>query len=143
MTRRTLTALTLSLGLAGSAVAPALADGAASTRNLLLGGAAAALLIINHNKKVHQKYAEKDAEIASRQQAADNAEAAYESEHEAYVHEVAINQSLQHEVAVQHTLIVRMRRNVAQRSGWGPSVSMTQPMQSVRLASTSYGWGKL
>ena len=32
--------------------APALADGAASTRNIILGGAAAALIIINHNRMV-------------------------------------------------------------------------------------------
>ena len=39
-------------------IAPALADGAASTRNILVGGAAAAILITNYNHKVRQKRAE-------------------------------------------------------------------------------------
>jgi hypothetical protein len=37
------------------AIAPALADGAASTRNILIGGAAAAILVTNYNHKVRQK----------------------------------------------------------------------------------------
>ena len=40
-------AATISIG----SLAPALADGAASTRNILLGGAAAAVLITNYNHK--------------------------------------------------------------------------------------------
>ncbi|MBV9277584.1 MAG: hypothetical protein JOZ97_05035 [Candidatus Eremiobacteraeota bacterium] len=94
---------------------PALADGAASTRNIILGGAAAALLIINHNRKVHEKYAEYDRRQAATQQAADNAWAAYQSEQSAYNHEVAINQSLQHEVAVQHSMIVAQQRQMAKQ----------------------------
>ena len=95
--------------------APALADGAASTRNIILGGAAAALLIINHNRKVHEKYAEYDRRQAATQQAADNAWAAYQSEQAAYNHEVAINQSLEHEVAVQHSLVVAQQRELAKQ----------------------------
>ena len=59
MTKRRLACFTFAAALAATALpsAPALADGAASTRNILLGGAAATLLIINHNRKVHQKYA--------------------------------------------------------------------------------------
>ena len=40
-------AATISIG----SLAPALADGAASTRNILVGGAAAAVLITNYNHK--------------------------------------------------------------------------------------------
>jgi hypothetical protein len=47
-------AATISLG----SLAPALADGAASTRNILVGGAAAALLITNYNHKKRQRQAE-------------------------------------------------------------------------------------
>lgn len=39
-------------------LAPALADGAASTRNIIVGGAAAALLITNYNHKKRQRQAE-------------------------------------------------------------------------------------
>ena len=44
-------AATISLG----SLAPALADGAASTRNILIGGAAAAVLITNYNHKKRAK----------------------------------------------------------------------------------------
>ena len=47
------TALTAAISL--GTLAPALADGAASTRNILVGGAAAAVLITNYNHKVHIK----------------------------------------------------------------------------------------
>ncbi|GAC1355176.1 MAG: hypothetical protein NVSMB31_15600 [Vulcanimicrobiaceae bacterium] len=47
-------AATISLGT----LAPALADGAASTRNIILGGAAAAVLVTNYNHKKHIKQAE-------------------------------------------------------------------------------------
>ncbi len=48
---RTLTASLLAATITVGAVAPALADGAASTRNILVGGAAAAVLITNYNHK--------------------------------------------------------------------------------------------
>ena len=95
--------------------APALADGAASTRNIILGGAAAALIIINHNRKVHERYAEDARRQAAAEQAASNAQAAYDSEQAAYNHEVAINQSLQHEVAVQHSMIVAQQHQLAKQ----------------------------
>ena len=49
-----LTASALALVISTGTVAPALADGAASTRNILLGGAAAAVVItnINHKKRI-------------------------------------------------------------------------------------------
>jgi len=50
-----LTASALAATMTFGAVAPALADGAASTRNILIGGAAAAVLVTNYNHKVRQK----------------------------------------------------------------------------------------
>jgi len=116
MIQRRLACLSLAATLAATVLpaAPALADGAASTRNIILGGAAATLLIINHNRKVHQKYAEYDRRQASTQAAASNAQAAYQSERRAYAHEAALVQGYQHEVAVQHHEVVMLRRQLAQ-----------------------------
>jgi hypothetical protein len=67
MNAKLLTAGALAATMTFGAVAPALADGAASTRNIILGGAAAAVLITNYNHKVHQKREEQRAQ--SRRQA--------------------------------------------------------------------------
>ncbi len=53
--KQKLLAAALTLALAGGAVAPALANGAASTRNIILLGAAAGVLITNYNHKVRAK----------------------------------------------------------------------------------------
>ncbi len=100
-------ALAGTLGIAAGP-APAFADGAASTRNIIIGGAAAAagtLLIINHNKKVHQKYAEYDQRQAQTQASANQAQAAYESERQAYAHEAAVASAYRKEVALQHAAV--------------------------------------
>ncbi|HEY0394387.1 MAG TPA: hypothetical protein VGD01_07805 [Candidatus Elarobacter sp.] len=55
MNAKLLTAGALAATMTFGATAPALADGAASTRNILIGGAAAAVLITNYNHKVRQK----------------------------------------------------------------------------------------
>ena len=164
MTKGRLACLTLAASLAATALpaAPALADGAASTRNIILGGAAAALLIINHNRKVHQKYAEYDRRQAQTQSEASNAEAAYESERSAYAHEAALVSSYRHEVAVQHQEVLRLRHELAMtRSRPAQNVAAARPAAPafhplvagarvtapapasapVRVASTSYGWG--
>src|SRR5579864_8701627 len=75
----------------------ALADGAASTRNILLGIGAAAgtLIIINHNKQVHAKYAQDAAAQAALANQRNDAEAAYKSEVQAYNHQVAVSDNLQ------------------------------------------------
>jgi D-alanyl-D-alanine carboxypeptidase len=65
--KKTLTAAALAATMTFGAIAPALADGAASTRNIIVGGAAAAVLITNYNHKVRQKRAEQRA--AARRQA--------------------------------------------------------------------------
>jgi hypothetical protein len=157
MTKRSLACLSLVAALGATAVpaAPALADGAASTRNIIIGGAAAALLIINHNRKVHQKYAEYDRRQAQTQSEANNAEAAYESERSAYQHEAALVSSYQHEVAVQHQEVLRLRHQLALRNGQSPNVAQQPAFHPLvagarstgsergvtRIASTSYGWG--
>ena len=55
MKRAIVTAALAALIGAGPMVAPALADGAASTRNIILGGAAAGILVTNYNHKVRIK----------------------------------------------------------------------------------------
>jgi hypothetical protein len=57
MNAKFLTASALAAAVTVSAIAPALADGAASTRNILIGGAAAAIGItnLNHKKKIKQE----------------------------------------------------------------------------------------
>ncbi len=160
MTKRRLACLSLaaSLGLAALPAAPALADGAASTRNIIIGGAAAALLIINHNKKVHEKYAEYDRRQAQTQSEANNAEAAYESERSAYAHEAALVSSYQHEVAVQHQEVLSLRHQLAMTRSRPAQNVAAQPQPAfhplvaaarasapqttpVRVANVSYGWG--
>jgi hypothetical protein len=162
MTKRRLACFSLAASLAVTALpaAPALADGAASTRNIIIGGAAAALLIINHNKKVHEKYAEYDRRQAQTQAAANDAEAAYESERQAYQHEAALVSSYRHEVAIQHQEVLRLRHQLAMQ-GRAPArhvASRAQPAfhplvasarstgaqpQRIANANTSYGWGAL
>jgi hypothetical protein len=162
MTKRRLASLSLAATLALTTLpaAPALADGAASTRNIILGGAAAAatLIIINHNRKVHQKYAEYDRQQAQTQAEASNAEAAYASERSAYAHEAALVAGYQHEVAVQHQEVLRLRHQLAmtnrstQPVASGASQPAFRPLVAaartqgaekapLRIASTSYGWG--
>ena len=67
MNGKILTAGALAATMTFGALAPALANGAASTRNIILGGAAAAVLITNYNHKVRQKREEQ--REASRRQA--------------------------------------------------------------------------
>jgi hypothetical protein len=50
-----LTVSALAAAVTVGTAAPALADGAASVRNILIGGAAAAVLITNYNHKKHIK----------------------------------------------------------------------------------------
>ncbi len=148
MMKRTLASLALAAGL-GLAVAPAtaLADGAASTRNII-GGAAVVggtLLIINHNKKVHQKEDEMASAQASAEENASNAQAAYAAERRAYLAQVALNNDYKREVAAQHKLIVNMRAQLASanRPQQAAAAGVAAPPAPVRVATTSYGWGSL
>ncbi len=159
MIKRQLACFTLAAALTATAVpaAPALADGAASTRNIIIGGAAAALLIVNHNRKVHQKYAEYERNQARAQAQAYNAEAAYQSERRAYVHEAALASSYRREAAISHQEVLRLRhqlamqnrrapaRNVAARRSYHPLVAAASRRPApTRVATTSSsGWGTL
>ena len=55
MNTKFLTVSALAAAVTVGTVAPALADGAASVRNILIGGAAAAVLVTNYNHKKHIK----------------------------------------------------------------------------------------
>ncbi len=109
-------ALALTLGASLLAPRPAAANGAASTRNIIFGAAAlgaGTLIVLNHNKKVHQKYAEYDRRQAQTQAEANQAEAAYESERSAYGHEAAMVGEYQKETAYQHSQVVARNREIA------------------------------
>jgi hypothetical protein len=136
--------------------APALADGAASTRNIILGIGAATYLIIQHNRKVHEKYAEYDRRQAELQAENQDAWAAYSSEKNAYENSVAEVGDLKREVAYQHNVIVQQRRQLAMagQTGFYPQVA-ARPSRGTRhtarrvastnnsVAMVSYGWGQI
>ncbi len=131
--------------------APARANGAASTRNLILLGAAATYLIIQHNRKVHEKYAEDAQRQAALEQENNNAWAAYHQEQRAYNEEVAVNQSLKKEVAYQHNVVQQQRRQLAAMNlhrnfiAQGAAVAAAGPhgSQGRQVAMASFGWGQL
>jgi hypothetical protein len=149
-TRALIAAGLMAAFLATLAPAPqALADGAASTRNILLGVGAAAgtLIIINHNKKVHQKYAEdaqKEASLASQR---DDAEAAYRAEVKAYNNQLAVSNELRKEVAVKDQ-IIDQQKVALQQLGVQPAPAVAAapaapkaPAGSHSAQMVSYGWG--
>jgi hypothetical protein len=128
--------------------APTYADGAASTRNLIfLGvGAAATAIIINHNRKVHEKYAEDARRQAYLEEENGSMQAAYDQEQRAYNEQVAVNQSLKKEIAYQHNIVEQQKKQLAMLNSNG---FMTQHVaqvqtpsgQTQQIAMTSYGWG--
>ncbi|MBV8081442.1 MAG: hypothetical protein JO347_05095 [Candidatus Eremiobacteraeota bacterium] len=135
----------------------ALADGAASTRNILLGvgAAAATLIIINHNKKVHEKYAEDAQKQAALAEQRDDAQAAAAQYKKAYQEQLATSNELKKEVAVQQQQINGLKQEVAAISPPGSSFVAAKPAVAVTQRSTSshtvtavvptqvvsYGWG--
>jgi hypothetical protein len=157
--------LAAAMGLSLLAPRPAAADGAASTRNIIFGAAAVGgtLLILNHNKKVHEKYAEYDRQQASLQAENSNTEAAYQSERQAYQHEAQVVGDYQRENAYQHKVVQQQNRRIAQlehslamaKRAAGYSTGFMQParVQSAPAAGArnvdgqpqvvSYGWGNL
>jgi hypothetical protein len=66
MTPKLITASALAAAITVSSMAPAFADGAASTRNIIIGGAAAAFTLVNWSKK-HRAKQEEQREQARRQ----------------------------------------------------------------------------
>jgi hypothetical protein len=153
------TALAATMALAVPA-APALADGAASTRNILLGVGAATYLIIQHNRKVHEKYAEYDRRQAELKSENNDAWAAYSSEKNAYNNALAEVTDLKREVAYQHNVIVQQRHQLAMAQSNRQSVTRTvayvPPQHTANksrsaaarpasndVAMVSYGWGQI
>ena len=139
--------------------APALANGAASTRNIILGIGAATYLIIQHNRKVHEKYAEYDRRQAELQSENNDAWAAYSSEKNAYNNSLAEIVDLKREVAYQHNVVEQLRHQVAManrshsrdrsfQTAYKPP-SQARASASRRVASNndvamvSYGWGQI
>jgi hypothetical protein len=134
-----------------------LADGAASTRNILLGvgAAAATLIIINHNKKVHQKYAEDAQAQAALASQRNDAQAAYRAEVKAYDNQVAVNSELKEEVAIkdkqaqqQKDAIDQLRQQLAQMGVQTQPVAAAPAPKPVQVSAhapqmISYGWGTL
>jgi hypothetical protein len=141
-------------------MAPVYADGAASTRNIIFGAAAAAgtLLVINHNKKVHQRYAEDAARQAALERQRDDVQAAYDAERRAYAHEADLVASYQHEVTIQHDELQRERLQLASlhhqlamtsghqvQTAFAPAPAHEARPQAPAAAPevVSYGWGTL
>jgi hypothetical protein len=118
--------------------APVYADGAASTRNLILLGAGAAYLIVQHNRKVHEHYAEDAQRQAALEAQNDQEAAAYEHERRAYREEAAANAALEREIAYQHTVIEQQRRQLAALNVHGDFIA-----QHGETAHVSYGWGSI
>lgn len=137
--------------------APALADGAASTRNILLGVGAATYLIIQHNRKVHEKYAEYDRRQAELQSENNDAWAAYSSEKNAYRNAMAEVTDLKREVAYQHRVVQQLRHQVAmadrnhtrsfQQTAYAPQRPVSRTSRRAapanNVAMVSYGWGQI
>ncbi len=140
-------AMTGTLALAFPAT-PARANGAASTRNLILLGAAAGYLIIQHNRKVHERYAEDAQRQAALEQQNNNAWAAYNQEKRAYSEELAVNRELQKEVAYQHNVVEQQRRQLAainvHKNFVSPGVALSPRSGGGRqIAMASFGWGQI
>ncbi len=157
-TKRALAGTTLAAMLALLVpAAPALADGAASTRNILLGIGAATYLIIQHNRKVHEKYAEYDRRQAELQSENNDAWAAYRSEKNAYSNSVAEVSDLKREVAYQHNVVDQLRHqlSMSQRGGFTQQAAYVPPRPAPAhraarrvanandVAMVSYGWGSI
>jgi uncharacterized protein HemX len=150
MTKQALVSLalvgTLALALPfGLAPAPARANGAASTRNLLiLGAAAATYLIVQHNRKVHEKYAEDAARQAQLQEQRNDAWAAYHQEQRAYEQEHVAVSELKKEVAYQHNTVEQLRKQVADVNQHGfAQQEDASGGQGRQVALVSYGWGQI
>ena len=129
--------------------APARADGAASTRNILLLGAAATYLIVQHNRQVHAKYAADAQRQAATAQQANDAWAAYAAEKRAYNERVAVNADLKKEIAYQHNVVTSQKKQMATTGSPGFAQTAAIPKRTTARTSTkqvamvSYGWGTL
>jgi len=146
--KRAIAGTTMAAMLALAAPAPAAANGAASTRNILLGAGVATYLIIQHNRKVHEKYAEDARRQAALESQNSNMQAAYSSERSAYQNAAAEIVDLKREVAYQHSMIVQQRNQLAmQGGGFGTQARTTRvaaaSMSPGPVSMVSYGWGQV
>lgn len=131
------------------------ADGAASTRNILIGAAAATLIIVNHNRKVHEKYAQDAQAQASLAAQRNDAQAAYAAEKKANQNLQAANSELKREVAYQHDIVTQQNHQIAMMkssSVGSPNYATTAKVASTKsnggshpqtVAVVSYGWGTI
>jgi hypothetical protein len=146
MWKRAIAGTTMAAMLAAAAPSAALADGAASTRNILLGAGLATYLIIQHNRKVHERYAEDARQQAALQSQNSNMQAAYNSERSAYNNAQAEIVDLKREVAYQHSVIVQGRQT-AMQTGFGSQprtqVAAATYGPSRQVSMVNYGWGKI
>jgi acyl-CoA synthetase (AMP-forming)/AMP-acid ligase II len=138
------------------------ADGGASTRNILfgIGAAAGTLIIINHNRQVHEKYAQDAQTEAALAAQRNDAQAAYTSEKKANDNLAAANAELKKEVAYQHSIIDSQNSKIAMlksstlsaptysapaRVAAAPPTNGTVADKSTArtVAVVSYGWGTI
>ncbi len=153
MWKKAIAGTTMAAMLALAAPSAAFADGAASTRNILLGAGLATYLIIQHNRKVHERYAEDARRQAELQSQNSNMAAAYSSERSAYSNALSEIVDLKREVAYQHSVIVGQRHQLAMQGGFGSTSAGTSTSPRTRVAAASmspqqvsmvsYGWGQV
>jgi hypothetical protein len=138
----------IGLMLLASAPKVTLADGAASTRNILIGvgAAAATLIIINHNKKVHEKYAQDAQQQAALAQQRNDAQTAAHQYKLAYDNETKVAEALKKQVAIQQDQIARLQA-VVNPPGSNfvavkpVSATATHTIGAASEQVVSYGWG--
>ena len=142
-------ALLLLAALAATAIPrPVLANGAASTRNILLGIGVGTYLIIRHNKAVHQHNAQVAAQQAAAAQQANNAWAAYNAAERSAKEEALVNVELRKEVSYQQALVAQQQRELA-AVHLSPqftrvvATTTSGPGPQKMVASTGIGWGSL
>jgi len=135
------------------------ADGAASTRNIFIGAAAATLLIVNHNRQVHEKYAQDAQAQATLAAQRNDAQTAYSSEKKANENLQVANSELKREVAYQHDIITKQNRQLAMAKSstlTSPNYATTSSVATTSrrpgaaadanpqtVAVVSYGWGTI
>jgi hypothetical protein len=162
ITKRTIAGVLAAGLLLGTMPASAVrADGGASTRNILfgIGAAAGTLIIINHNRQVHEKYAQDAQTQAALAAQRNDAQAAYASEKKANENLAAANAELKSEVAYQHSIITTQNSKIAMlksstlsapaysapaRVAAAPTNGTVADKSTARtVAVVSYGWGTI
>ncbi|NNM98398.1 MAG: hypothetical protein HKL91_01195 [Candidatus Eremiobacteraeota bacterium] len=142
-------ALLAILGLgAGLLPRTALANGAASTRNILLGAGAATYLIIQHNRVVHQREAAAAAQQAAVAQQRNDAWAAYHAAELSAHQEALANAELHKELAFEKSVVAQQQRQLAALHVGANFTHVVATTGSSHgspqvVASDGIGWGTL